>query len=194
MDLEAYKQSQAGRFFGGEVKEVQGRLKHAYKFFGPYTDKTLSVLDIGARDGWMVEYLKRKHYYEVIGLEITEAAQQYARSRGRRVILGDAHDLSIFPDNKFGTVLITHCLEHCHTPQKVVDEVCRVFQKGGIFYVEVPLETEAARDMAHFCNFLSIEDVAKLLGPRFELLQHRIVLGDKTNPDIKHLQSIFRKM
>jgi glycosyltransferase involved in cell wall biosynthesis len=189
-----YKDAQAKRFFGGEVLEVRGRLKQAYQLFSQFVDLNLAVLDIGTRDGWLVEYLKRKKYTDVLGLELTEAAVKYAQSRGRNVVVGDAHKVAeMFPPRKFGTVLMIHSLEHCYDPQLVINNVYKILKDQGILFVEVPLESEPKHDVAHFCSFPTIKDLIKLLGEhRFVLLKHKIVEVDP-HQNINHMLAVFRK-
>ena len=152
VDQEKYKQSQAKRFFGGEVTVVRGRLKKAYRFFEPFMKREGPTLDIGTRDGWMVEYLGRKKFQHVQGIELTEEAVKYAQSQGRNVIWGDAHDLSAFGDQEYGNVIMIHSLEHCYDPKKVAADVHRILKPGGVFFIEVPIEQKSNEKMAHFCN------------------------------------------
>ena len=188
MDHKKYIHSQAKRF-SGENHQAQGRLKQAFKFFKPIVKSDKPLLDIGSRDGWFIEFLERKRYKDVQGIEITKNAVAHAQSKGRNVTWGDAHDLSRFIDEQFTTVLMIHSLEHCHNPDIVIDSVYRILQPGGVFFIEVPLEDDPDEDVAHFCSFASVHDVVKKLGDRFELLKHKV------SPfcEAKHLLCGFRK-
>ncbi len=194
VDQEQYKESQAKRFFGTDVKTARGRLKKAYRFFEPFVRKNRPVLDIGTRDGWLVDYLRRKKFRHVQGIEITEDAVKYARSQGRNVIWGDAHDLSSFGDQEYGTILMIHSLEHCYKPKKVAKSVYRMLEPKGIFFIEVPLESDPNWRMAHYCNFTNIHDVVQLLDKtKFELLKDKIYLPDRKKHHIRHLMCAFRR-
>ena len=184
------RQIHAARF-AKENAAVRDRLIESYRFFKPFVDKDLPLLDIGARDGWMLEYLKRKKFMNTTGVDITVDAVKYAQSQGRNVIWADMHDLSSFDTESFGTILMIHSLEHCYNTQVVVDGLLRILKPGGILYVEVPLETHAAKDVAHFCNFTSIHDVLKTLGPQFKLLKHKVVPLSKK---LKNMLCVFRKI
>lgn len=194
-DQEGYKKSQAKRFFGGEVVDARNRIKKAYRFFKPFVRPEEPVLDIGTRDGWLVEYLKRKKFHSVQGIELTEDAVKYAQSQGRNVIWGDVHDLSAFETEGYGSVLMIHSLEHCHDPQKAVEGVHRVLRPGGVFVIEVPLETKVNYEYAHYCKFEGIHDVVQLLDKsRFELLREKTYQPDpKRHPRLKHLMCAFRR-
>jgi SAM-dependent methyltransferase len=45
-------------------------------------------------------------------------------------IVADIHNLP-FPDASYNIIVCTEVLEHCHTPQKAIDEMFRVLTKGG---------------------------------------------------------------
>jgi len=190
IDEREYLNAQAKRFSGENVA-AQNRLKSAYRFFKSFVSKELPLLDIGTRDGWMLTYLYRKKFKSLIGIDITEVAVKYAQNQGRNVIWGDMHNLTSFGDEDFGTVLMTHSLEHCYDTKIVVDGVYRILKKDGIVYVEVPLESRAKRDVAHFCNFQSIHDVIKVLGPKFKLLKHKVV---PIRRRLRNLLCVFRKV
>jgi ubiquinone/menaquinone biosynthesis C-methylase UbiE len=44
--------------------------------------------------------------------------------------IGDIHELP-FEDNSYGFIVCTEVLEHCHTPQKAIEELYRVLKPGG---------------------------------------------------------------
>lgn len=56
---------------------------------------------------------------------------------GKEGVEGDAHALP-FPDKSFDFVLITETLEHCHSPQRVMDEIRRVLKPKGHCVGSVP--------------------------------------------------------
>jgi len=185
-----YLDAQAKRFSGENV-EARNRLKSAYRFFEPFVDKQQSLLDIGTRDGWMLDYLRRKKITNTMGIDITEDAVKYAQSQGRNVIWGDMHNLSAFSEAEFGTLIMIHSLEHCYNPQVVVNGLSRILKLGGILYVEVPLENKPAKEVAHYYNFSSVHDVVKVLGSHFKLLKHKVVPVSKK---LKNLLCVFQRI
>jgi predicted SAM-dependent methyltransferase len=46
-------------------------------------------------------------------------------------VIGDAHNLSLFPQESFDVVLCTEVLEHLHTPAQAIAEFHRVLKPGG---------------------------------------------------------------
>jgi SAM-dependent methyltransferase len=49
----------------------------------------------------------------------------------RPTVCCDAHNLG-FKDKSFDIVVCVELLEHCHTPQRVIDEIFRILKKKGI--------------------------------------------------------------
>lgn len=196
VDQKRYKESQAKRFFGGEVTVARGRLKKAYRMLAPFANPNQPTLDIGTRDGWFVEYLTRKKFKNVQGIELTEDAVKYAQSQGRNVIWGDAHDLSAFGNQEYGNVIMIHSLEHCYNPQKVAADVHRILKPGGLFFIEVPIEQKSNEKMAHFCNFRNVHDVIRTLDKsKFELLKDKTYAPDgKVHKKLRHLMCAFRRV
>jgi len=185
-----YLDAQAKRFSGENV-EARNRLKSAFRFFEKFVKPELPLLDIGTRDGWMLDYLIRKRFINIMGIDITVDAVKYAQSQNRNVIWGDMHNLAAFNDGEFGTILMTHSLEHCYDAKVVASGLYRVLQPGGILYVEVPLESRAAKDVAHYCNFESIHDVVKILGSGFKLKKHKVV---QVSRKLKNLLCVFERI
>lgn len=189
-DYKEYKKVQASRFSGSDITIVQKRLKTAYKFFKPIVKPQHPVLDLGTRDGWFVEYLTKKGFKDIQGVELNKEAVKWAQSQGRNVIAGDMHDLSMFPPNHYHTILSIHSLEHCYDVPKVVDGFHRLLVPGGVLYIEVPREQKANRKMAHFTPFSSPEIIVEQLGDRFETLKQRV---DHIDKNIYHILSAHRK-
>lgn len=172
------------------MTEVRSRLKKAFRFFKPYISPVEPLLDIGTRDGWMLDYLRRKKFKDLQGIDITEEAVKYAQSQGRNVIWGDAHDLSAFEESEFGTVLMIHSLEHCYDPYKAINNVHRILKPSGVLFVEVPLEEKVNPKVAHFCCFADVRSLSILVGEQdFDLLKHRTYSLGKA----KHLMCVFEK-
>lgn len=46
-------------------------------------------------------------------------------------VIGDTHDLSIFPQESFDVILCTEVLEHLHTPAQAIAEFHRILKPGG---------------------------------------------------------------
>lgn len=78
------------------------------------------VLDVGSKDS---PYRRSVAATEYLSLEI-EAGPGVD-------VVGDIHDIPR-PEASFDVVICTEVLEHCHDPQRAVDELRRVLRPGGV--------------------------------------------------------------
>lgn len=53
-------------------------------------------------------------------------------------VVGDAVDMSVFPDSRFDYVYSSHCLEHVDDPGGALQEWWRILKPGGYLIVAVP--------------------------------------------------------
>lgn len=157
-----------------DYKRVQSNrmtsLKHEYPLspwhadvfneFKPYLKAP--VIDIGTRNGLLLDELE-KAGYEAHGIELTDLAF-HAQKMGRKVLQADIHLGTPFADKFFKSVIITHALEHFHSPEIALQEVKRILD-GHIFII-VPVQSinEQQRDQyGHFSFFSGNDDVCELL-------------------------------
>lgn len=85
-----------------------------------------SLLDVGAGHGVFLEELKAARDLDGVGIEITPAKVNYARSRGIDLRLGDASQLR-FGDGAFDAVVSCEVLEHL--PFGVYESALREFAR-----------------------------------------------------------------
>jgi SAM-dependent methyltransferase len=78
------------------------------------------VLDVGSKDAPYRRFVSATQY---LRLEI-EAGPGVD-------VVGDIHDIPR-PEGSFDTIICTEVLEHCHDPQRAVDELGRVLRPGGV--------------------------------------------------------------
>lgn len=167
-----------------------------------------SFLDIGAGNGgaafWKTWKAPERSDLKLYGIDLTigEYADMYERF--------DKLDLDIDPlpyeNNFFDAIYSTHVLEHLRFPQKVINELCRVLQPGGICYIEVPNHNTVNvpskdeflaqgfitstmnfyDDKTHLSPYSSYE-IVKLLGKQFEVLE----MGSIQNPYLSELLTAY---
>ena len=127
---------------------------------------TAKLLDIGSRDGWALSQMFQRgmSYDNLNGMEISPWSATHARSQGRPVHQGDAHDLSRWGDNQFDAITFWHCLEHCHTPTQVLAGIHRILKPSGFLMLVVPIEDTGLSIKGDHCFAMrSNEFVVKLL-------------------------------
>ncbi len=125
----------------------------------------LKLLDIGSRDGWILDKLVSCGFTKenLVGLEISPWAAKNARAHGRNVLTGDAHDLSRFPDAGFDVVVAIHSLEHTHAPEKVLEGIKRVLKPGGLLMAVAPIEVVGAGIRGDHCHVMRNPEAFKKL-------------------------------
>ncbi|MBN1760255.1 MAG: class I SAM-dependent methyltransferase [Chitinispirillaceae bacterium] len=102
------------------------------------------ILDVGCGQGDLLRDLKNESTFSCEGVEPVEHAAGIARSHGIPVTcstLEEAH----FPSGKFDLVIMNHVLEHLPEPGRVIDEVFRILNKGGIISGETPCSRAVER-------------------------------------------------
>lgn len=94
------------------------------------------LLDLGCGQMPYREFINNKsRISEYIGVDL-ENGFQYHKTR-QPDLTWDGICLP-FPNNKFGTVILTEVLEHVPNPNVTLQETHRVLQKGGLLFFTVP--------------------------------------------------------
>jgi SAM-dependent methyltransferase len=95
-----------------------------------------AVLEVGAKPSVKTLLAMKclENAREKVGINLNPAATfaDFA------VVQGNANDMSIFPDNRFDTVLCNAMLEHDKFFWKTISEIYRVTRRGGLVVLGVP--------------------------------------------------------
>ena len=94
------------------------------------------VLDVGCNTGETLLAL-RERGLDVVGLEPNPRAASLARAAGLRVIEAPIGEAPL-PAGAFGTVLLSHVLEHTPEPHRMLERVRESLRPGGAVLVVVP--------------------------------------------------------
>lgn len=94
------------------------------------------LLDIGCAGGGFLMYTKSRGY-NVEGIDISEFAVNFAKSRGLDVKKGVLEELN-FTESYFDVVCASDILEHVFSPIYFLKDVYRILKQNGIFYLAVP--------------------------------------------------------
>jgi hypothetical protein len=117
---------------GGDAEVLRVRKALVERFLRTHADvgAVSDVLDFGGDSGQLIpEGLGRnKFVYEISGKETVPGVKR----------IGSARELG---EHRFDLVLLSHVLEHCSSPQSVLDEVRPLLRsKESLLYVELPFE------------------------------------------------------
>lgn len=137
-----------------------------------------SVLDVGAGHGLLLEALAARRGIRGVGIEITQAKVDYARSRGVDLRIGDASRLA-FADRSFDIAYCCEVLEHlpCGAFEAACAELARVAREQVVLsvpfderrhFVACPYCGASVNPNYHFRSFDAAKMATLLPGWRLE--------------------------
>jgi SAM-dependent methyltransferase len=91
------------------------------------------LLDVGCGSAWLGD-----HYAHYTGIDVSPAAVEAARRRGREVLLVDVDERLPFDDERFDGVVLKDVLEHVLNPAQLVREAARVLVPNGRVFASSP--------------------------------------------------------
>jgi hypothetical protein len=116
---------------GNDPAEIESRKRNLAKILAGRSDSIASVLDYGGDRGQFIpDHLGNERYV----FEISDATPVPGVTR-----------LVSVEQKTFDFVMLTHVLEHCSEPVKVVDELKQLANDRTIYYFEVPFERPSLR-------------------------------------------------
>lgn len=170
MKPENYTEDQTARTRDG-LKERErdeaahiSRITQTLEFFDKYSDKSLPALDVGCSNGIFLDVMKMRGYKDLHGIDISEDAVKIAVKKGHDCVVHDIHEPY---DGHFGTVILTHVLEHCYNPILVLINIVDLMDRYGTLLLEVPFEPEPESiptKWGHFYTFQDANDYLALVG------------------------------
>lgn len=117
-----------------------------------YPNGVKSLLDVGAGQGWCIEYLKRKFPdMEACAIERWEPCQKHIEETYGGTIVGDTIDAPWDEryKNHFDLIVFRHTLEHIFDPLGVLTQLREYLSDEGMAYIVVPSIRETTRILTH---------------------------------------------
>jgi len=167
------------------LESIRGQL------FSNWIGKNKKVLDLGGRDGTLTKHFIEKNHVTLA--DIDENALEYAKKTYKvETMKVDLNQSLPFEDNSFDVVVMAEVLEHLPYPNITLGEIKRVLKTNGKFIGNLPLAYHLkdrwqvirgrrlliSGDPTHL-QFLSYEDVKKLLSKFFNIDEITILKGGK---------------
>ena len=167
------------------LENIRGQL------FSNWIGKNKKVLDLGGRDGTLTKHFIEKNHVTLA--DIDENALEYAKKTYKvETMKVDLNQSLPFKDNSFDVVVMAEVLEHLPYPNITLGEIKRVLKTNGKFIGNLPLAYHLkdrwqiirgrrlliSGDPTHL-QFLSYEDVKKLLSKFFNIEEITILKGGK---------------
>ena len=148
------------------------------------------ILDCGARDfSWSDPItLEGK---DCTGIDISPESVEWARSKGRKMILGDVCSMStIFSCNTFDLLVSNHNIEHILKVEQFLTEAYFVLKIGGHILIRCPHQTILDNDEGEgtlHCRTYNEEELKSLFSNGFNIVFYKylkethehIIIGKK---------------
>jgi SAM-dependent methyltransferase/ribosomal protein S27E len=113
------------------------------------------LLDVGCGDGERADWYQKRGF-EAYGVEVSERGAANARKIGVKVHQGTLSSAE-YPDCFFDVVVMSHVLEHTHSPREYLAESFRILKPGGMLAVAVPnIESRSADVFKSDWSFLQL--------------------------------------
>jgi SAM-dependent methyltransferase len=132
------------RFFGGKYlpagrqnPDNSRKERKLDERLSPYLRAGLNVLDIGAGEGWAMDYF-RKHGCRYFAIEAVDRLAEAIRQRGGTVIGESLFDDYEGYEDFFDIVVFRAILEHMLNPSAALSRVRRFLNPDGLVYLSVP--------------------------------------------------------
>ena len=145
-----------------------------------YLKPEYNYLDLGCRNGeFLVALHDRTGALDFTGVELhEESAMQASGQRvGIAVTQQDVHEINL-ETGAYDFVFLTHLLEHCHNPARVLWQAERVTRLGGYMFIEIPLEPKPESIPTKWGHWHTFQYPEELL----ELLDGMKILKQETQP------------
>jgi len=125
-------------FYKGKDKDI----KHSFvKYIISKVKETDKVLDLGCGRGWFSILLNEKTKNKVEALDVSDVCINFCKEKYNDKNInfeqGFAENLP-FNNSGFDVLIMFDLLEHCVSPQKVIEEIYRVLKPQGKLFLTVP--------------------------------------------------------
>jgi SAM-dependent methyltransferase len=123
-------------------QRLTGRHKKSFQFIGNITDKI--ILDIGCSYGWFEKWATENNCRKIIGIEPDVDNIKLLNEAIPNVIFKEGSALKVPVENEFFDIVVMwEVLEHLpkNTEKKALEEILRVLNPGGSFYLSTPNKT-----------------------------------------------------
>jgi SAM-dependent methyltransferase len=146
-----------GKYHGGPG--ILERHTFVTKLVSKYCNKNEPLLEVGSCEGYLFDHLKDVGFKDIYGIDISPDVIEKLKKRGYK---GEVHDIhNLFVNEKYGTIISSHSLEHCHSPKGALKNIHDGLKKGGKLYIAVPCQKKKSvpDKFGHWYHFESFEEL-----------------------------------
>ncbi len=138
--------------------------------------KGKNVLDAACGVGYGTHFLKEMGAGSVTGVDISNDAIQYAKSKyssdGLNFLCGDVKDVkNLLKASRFDAVVSFETIEHIHHPEKFISEISELLAPEGIFISSVPDDIGNGIDNPYHVNKFTRRDYHEMLSEKFPYME-----------------------
>lgn len=146
-----------GKYYGGPG--ILKRHTLVTQWVSKYCSKNETLLEVGSCEGYLFDHLRDVGFKDIYGIDISPDAIEKLKSRGYKGEVLDIHKSTI--REKYGTIITSHSLEHCHNPKKALNKMHDALKVGGRLLVVVPCQKKKAvpDKFGHWYHFESFEEL-----------------------------------
>src|SRR5581483_1316461 len=94
------------------------------------------LLDVGCSTGALLA-AAQQHGYEVAGVEVNQAAAQYARQRTGAPVATGSLESEELPERSFDVITLNHVFEHVVDPPALLARIQALLKPGGLLFIGV---------------------------------------------------------
>ncbi len=138
--MESYSEKYHGsreKKFVGIIQRIRiSEVNRRYKLCEQRLPNKAKMLDIGCGEGLFIEKF-RKHGTDVLGIEVSDIADQRSSKKGLRVIKGTFEEVDL-KGEKFDLISLVHVFEHLSEPYAVLDKIGNHFNPSGQLLIVIP--------------------------------------------------------
>lgn len=171
-------------FFGEKYHETRDRKLTKYRFrrrfneiynwIKDHNDNNISILDIGASDGIVLNLLSEKlSLKKAVGIDLSVPENKFDKIK---LIKADAENLP-FKDEEFNYVISSSVIQYIKDRNKMLKECYRVLRNGGFLLITAPSPFQ--NKIAHMINYYKKDEEEK-----------NLFFNDLT---LKELEKLFEK-
>jgi SAM-dependent methyltransferase len=146
-----------GKYHGGPG--LQKRHMLITQWVSKHCKKNEPLLEVGSCEGYLFDHLRDAGFTDLYGIDISPDAIEKLKKRGYKGEVFDIHMLSF--SEKYGTMISSHSLEHCHNPKLAVENMYKALKKGGRLLVVVPIQKKKSvpDQWGHWYHFESFKEL-----------------------------------
>ena len=135
--------------------------------------KAEPLLEVGSCEGYLFDHLRDAGFTDLYGIDISPDAIEKLKKRGYKGEIFDIHNLRF--QEKYGTMISSHSLEHCHNPRQAIDNMYNALKIGGRLLVVVPRQDKkpVPDQWGHWWHFESFDELRSLFDDRWKLIWDR---------------------